>query len=153
MDADQRLWIMWASLASSVLLYAGLALGIEPAAPPALAGGALLPALSLAAAGLGAGSVALRARLLAAPARAGSLDVTREPGATRFQVVSIVCFALSEAVALLGLVGFLLGGSRPTAICFAAAGAVLLVFHAPRRSALLPPAGSQDLPHRPDPIG
>jgi hypothetical protein len=152
MDAEQRLWIVWASLASSILLYAGLSVALEPPEPAASAA-ALLPALSLAAAGLGAASVVLRARLLAAPARDGRLDVAREPGATRYQAVSIACFALSEAVALLGLVGFLLGGSRATAICFAAAGAVLLVFHAPRRSALLPPPSSQDLARRPDPIG
>jgi hypothetical protein len=151
MDVRQRAWIVWAAMVASVVTYAAVILAVrlsEPARSPT----ALTPALALAALASGAGSLALRAWLLVRPARAGRLDLAREPDARRFFAVSVACWALAEAVAVLGLVTFLVQRAPGVGLGCVVGSLALLALQAPRLAPLRPPPTSQDLARRPGPI-
>lgn len=144
----QQLWILWGALLASLLVYAAIPL-LLPAveAPPAdaawVGGGAAL-------AGLAAlGSLALRRLALVGPVGRGELDLGSHAGQTRLYLVSMLCWALAESVGIVGLLLFLLYRRPELVYPFLAAAIGLMLYHAPRASALRRLAGSAELA-RPD---
>jgi hypothetical protein len=151
-DVLRRAWITCAALLLSLLVYAAVILWVSPAAPPPLEQPALVGALALVAAAIGAASLAIRALLVVRPVRTGELDPTREPDAQRLFALSVVGWMLADTVAVLGLLAFFLLHARTAALGFVAGGAALLLLQAPRLGALRPPPTSQDLARRPGPL-
>ena len=146
---DSR-WIIWGALVSSLSLYVGIALVIQPCGgcPPAL-----LAAMASVAGTTALASVVIRVRLLVRPAHAGRLDLRQPEGAQRFLVISILTWALSESVAIYGFACFMLSGSFAVMLPFIAASLALFAYHAPRLAPLSSPPNMADLARRPDPIG
>jgi hypothetical protein len=144
----RRAWITWAALLLSLLGYAAVILWVSPPGP-ALGPPALIAPLALAAAAIGAASLALRSRLVMRPVRSGELDPAREPDAQRCYALSVLCWVLADAVAVLGMLAFFLLHARDAALWFVAGGAALLALQAPR---WLRPPSSQDLARRPGPL-
>jgi len=140
-------------LVASVFVYVGVAMSLPQRPLRQVSPSLFVAALVVVAALQGLATLWLRQSLLVAPARAGRLDLDSEAGAQRLFRVALICFVLSESVAIYGLVCVVLVGSWSVALGFVAAGLALLAVHAPRLAPLRPPAGSADLPHRPDPIG
>jgi hypothetical protein len=150
-DVLRRAWITWSALLLSLLPYAAVIVFVSPQGAP-LAPPATVAVLALAAAVIGAASLALRALLVVRPVRAGELDPMREPDAQRLFALSVVGWMLADAVAVLGLLAFFLLHARTAALGFVAGGAALLLLQAPRLDSLRPPPTAEELARRPDPL-
>lgn len=131
MPPDRARWIVWAAMMGAVALYAGLATVLPPFSVPDLPGEALL---AIAAAGISAGLAALVIHRIALvrPILAGRLDPDSAEGSAQALRLWIVCWALAESVAILGLVAALLFGRRDLAWPAVALAMLLLVVTSPR---------------------
>ena len=146
----QRLWMAWASVFGSLVIYGVMPLfvsplGTEPREPQAiLVGGLIFVGLVE-----GIATVAIRHFALVRPIRSGSLDLESKSGAMRFFNISVTNWLLSSSIGLYGLVLFFLYGVPGLFYPFLAVAMLLLFYHAPRVASLKPAASSTDLA-RPD---
>lgn len=140
MTPQQTHWFIWAALFAPLALYLGIALaGLGPSASTALEFSSLLaPALGIVATFQFGLTFVLRRLLLTGPIRQGHIDPGSGPGASKVQAAYIAIWAVSEAIAIYGLVLWLLSGRWDLFVPFLAAAALLFVFHAPRRGATSP---------------
>lgn len=128
--------ILVVAIASSLALYAMIALALAAGAKPQSDMGQLRVALYLAALILALGSIAVRRIMLGAD----RLDaMARRHGASslarHFLNVTIISAAMGEAVALIGLVASLLGGGAADFFRLGAVGLAMILISYPRRSA------------------
>lgn len=146
----QQLWILWAALIASLLVYAAIPLVLPAAEGEARAADTAGVGAAVAFAVMAVlGSLALRRLALVRPLARGALELGSRAGQTRLYTVSMLCWALSEAVGIVGLLLFLLYRRPELCYPFLAAALGLLLFHAPRASALRRRSGPADLA-RPD---
>lgn len=134
----RQLWILWAALLAPIAFYAALPLlpGFAAATPQSPPSAALVAGLWGVAFLNGALSLGLRAFLLVGPARRGELDPASESGARRVGTLSIVHFALSESVGVVGFVLYVMQRDSSALYALLGASAALFAVHAPRASAL-----------------
>ena len=146
----QRLWLAWASVFSSLVIYGVMPLfipplGTEPREPQViLVGGLIFIGLVE-----GIATVAIRHIALVRPIRSGALDLESKSGAMRFFNISITNWVLSSSIGIYGLVLFFLYGVPELFYPFLAVAMLLLFYHAPRVASLKPAASPTDLA-RPD---
>jgi len=134
--AERVHWTLWASLLVSLAVYALLPLLMTPpGGGDGGVSGVLVAALAMAAVMLGVASFAIRRALLTGPVRRGQLDPDRPRDALRVRGILIACWVACEAVAIQGLVLFFLGAPLAVVFAFFAAGALLMLLHAPRARA------------------
>ena len=127
-------WLVWAALLASVAMLAALP-ALLPAAPAAADGQEpawLARGFEAIALLLGAAALLVRRLAITAPIARGALDPTRAEDAARVTTLAIVSWALAEAIAVLGFVGFLLFGDAARAAGFAGRAAAPLLLLAPR---------------------
>lgn len=129
-DKRQTLRIIWAAMLGSNAVYAAMPLlvpggeaALDPAIPLALAAGAVMTAVA---------SFVVPAIVARMPVEDDAMRANRS-----FQLC-VVRWALAEAVAIDGIVLFVLGAGTGWLWGLCAASAVLLGIHAPRENALSP---------------
>jgi hypothetical protein len=143
-----QLWIVWAALLSSQLVYLMVPIPpreavVEPVFVWALGFVALVEAVGIV--------VFLRVALFG-PIRRGELDSATKPGEQRTFVVLLVAWTLAESIAIYGLVLRFLQFERPYTLPFAIAAALLCAYSHPWSSALRKPPSSTDLARSGTPI-
>jgi hypothetical protein len=144
--------ILWWALLVALGIYVAMAhLVTLPASGPAPVA-TLLPAFIAVAVAVAIGSLLVRRRLLAGPIQSGEIDPATPAGLQRAIPPFIINLALSESVAILGLVLSLLSGRPIYSLLFAAASACLFWVHRPTAPDLNPPSAAL-LGGRPPPIG
>jgi hypothetical protein len=135
-----RLWLAWLAI---------LALGVASVVVPTVAGPAqarwshertvvLTFAVTLIAMVLGIGSLALRETLVRGIST-GRVDPRSAEGAVYVQAILLRAWALCGGVGLLGGLVAWIAAAPPLAWPYVVAATALLLFHAPRPSALDPP--------------
>jgi len=142
-DARWTLWVIWGAILATIALYAALPDLLPPRPPVWYAAQTavvrfVLALLSLAA---GVGSFALRENLVMRGLRAGALDPETPQGFARIRLTLVVLWALCDLIALFGLVIALGSGTQARGWPFFAAGAALLLLHAPRANWFTRPTG------------
>lgn len=143
---SQQLWIVWGVMLGTLVLYAAMPLLLPaPTGTPSEPQPIFVGALAFFALFGGLATLVIRRVGLIRPARDGSLDVHSPAGGARFFSMSVITWALSEAVGIYGLILFLMFRRPSLLYPFLAAAALLLLVHAPRTSPLTPPAATRRL--------
>jgi hypothetical protein len=127
--ATQR--IIWLAMLGSIALYAALPWIVRPEVKSS--SDALLLSFMAIAILTGIGTLAARELLLVRPIRAGELRVATDAGLARLSQISIVLWALSESVALYGVILYVLSGEARHLYLFLMASAGLFFVHRPGR--------------------
>jgi uncharacterized membrane protein YhaH (DUF805 family) len=130
----QSRWAIWAAMAVSLLVYLAIPLFL-PAPPMAYETtdfGVLFTALGVVAVLTSVASLLLRRAVVIQPLQRGTLDPDSATGAQRLTQALVLTWALSEAVAIYGLVLYLLTRQVQLMVPFIMMSACLLVVHAPR---------------------
>lgn len=131
---QQSRWAIWAAMAVSLLVYLSIPL-FMPAPPMTYETtdfGVLFTVLGVIAVLTSVASLLLRRAIVIQPLQNGTLDPESEAGAQRLTQGFVVTWALSEAVAVYGLVLYLLTRQVQLMVPFIMMSACLLMFHAPR---------------------
>ncbi len=147
------LWIVWGAMFASLAAYAVLPLllpGSGEADPILPLVTALLGALAAANA---LASVVLRALALVRPLRCRRLELGTPEGVQRFFTISLLNWALSESVALFGVVLFVFSRDPGLLHPFLAGAALLMLWHAPHLGAFAPRPSSEEPARRGTPVG
>ena len=134
-DAYRILWTIWASLAGSLVIYLAVAWVVaqgEGRPPNPL----LAALLALVGVGLAAASLVLRRARLLDPIRSGKLDPRSLAGVSAVQRTSILLWALSESVALSGLILGVVHATLLPVLPFVGLSAILFAVHAPSQARL-----------------
>jgi len=131
---QQSRWAIWAAMAVSLLVYLSIPL-FMPAPPMAYETtdfGVLFTVLGVVAVLTSVASLVLRRAIVIQPLQTGTLDPESAAGAQRLTQAFVLTWAMSEAVAICGLVLYLLTRQVQLMVPFIMMSACLLVFHAPR---------------------
>lgn len=133
------LWIVWAAMLASLVLYAAMPLFFagSGADDPAFER-VMLIALSAVALVSGIGTLVARNLLIVQPARRGELDLRSAAGLAHFFPIAVVLWAVSESIGVCGLLLCFLFGKLAYLYSFLFAAAALLLVHAPRLASLVP---------------
>ncbi len=124
---QKTLWVIWSVFVYSIVLYLGGAYFFldssvsNPGVVPAVAGVTIL--LSVVS---GVMSVVIRVKLLST-----SLDMNSDKDVQKYQTISIINWALSESIAVFGLILAVISGVFYYAIPYCVVSLVLLILHRP----------------------
>jgi hypothetical protein len=122
--------IVWLAFLGSLVMYAAVLLVLPGGTPAAEELASVLrPFFTLVAVGIGVASFIVKRLALAAPASATAPASTDD--AARLRAACIVAWALSEGVAVLGLVLGFLGGRAADFVPYGVVAALLLYLHRP----------------------
>ena len=134
---DKNLWVIWISFVAAVFLYFGVGYflqGLVTLEPDLIrVFGMVFFALSLICA---AGALLLRWKGIHEPVQMKTLDLSTTAGQAKYLTLSIFAWALSEAIAILGLVMIILSGNFYAGMPFGLASLVLLALQTPGRCTL-----------------
>jgi len=124
---QKTLWFVWSVFVYSIVLYLGVAYFFldssisNPDVVPAVAGVTIL--LSIVS---GVMSVVIRVKLLSK-----SMDMNSDKDVQKYQTISIINWALSESIAVFGLILVVISGVFYYAIPYCVVSLVLLILHRP----------------------
>ena len=124
---QKTLWFVWSVFVYSIVLYLGVAYFFldssisNPDVVPAVAGVTIL--LSVVS---GVMSVVIRVKLLSK-----SMDMNSDKDVQKYQTISIINWALSESIAVFGLILVVISGVFYYAIPYCVVSLVLLILHRP----------------------
>lgn len=124
---QKTLWFVWSVFVYSIVLYLGVAYFFldssisHPGVVPAVAGVTIL--LSVVS---GVISVVIRVKLLSK-----SMDMSSDKDVQKYQTISIINWALSESIAVFGLILVVISGVFYYAIPYCVVSLVLLILHRP----------------------
>ncbi len=108
---QKKLWIIWSAFIYAVLIYAGISYFLlQPTISntemvPFFAGVTVL--MSVISAVM---SIVIRVKLLSGPIQDGRLLLDTEAGFQKYQTISIITWALSESIAVFGLILVVISG-------------------------------------------
>ncbi|MGC9327131.1 MAG: hypothetical protein ACP5I1_05835 [Candidatus Hinthialibacter sp.] len=128
----RKLWFLWSAFIYAILIYLVLAYFLvssktsNPDFVPIIAMVTIL--LSVVTAII---SVLIRLKLLTGPIQNGSLDIETEQGFQKYQTISIINWALSESIAVFGLILVIISGNFYYVIPYSVISLVLLILHRP----------------------
>ncbi len=145
--------ILWWCFVASLLIYVGVAYLVAVPATSHTAQPVLVVVFGLLSAAIGIASLIYRRHALSGPIQRGALNPMTPDGLQKAFPPFVVNLALSESVAIFGLVLALLAGQGAYSIPFILAALALLYAHRPTAPDLLPPVGGSEAPARPTPIG
>ncbi|MBN2328459.1 MAG: hypothetical protein JXR73_15050 [Candidatus Omnitrophica bacterium] len=128
----KKLWFLWSVFIDAIVIYLVLAYFLvssntsNPDFVPIVAMVTIL--LSIISAMI---SILIRLKLLTGPIQNGALDIHSEQGFQKYQTISIVNWALSESVAVFGLILVIISGNFYYAIPYCVISLILLILHRP----------------------
>ena len=128
-QATTVVWVLWAAMSFALIAYIVVAEIVAPKAsePPAPRMPQILGAAAIV---LAAVSVFMRKKFFSG-VKSGALSLDDPAGTKQFVTGNIVCFALSEAIAIFGLVLRFIGHPPESCGGFFVFSMVLLAWHAP----------------------
>ncbi len=131
---NQSRWAIWAAMACSLIVYLSIPLFLPAPSMTyeATDFGILFTAMGVVAVLTSVVSLVMRRMLVVQPIRTRALDPRSPDGMQRLSQALLLTWVLSEAVALYGLVLYLVTRQVQLMVPFVMMSAFLLVVHAPR---------------------